>query len=202
MNRRTFLVTLPAAAAALSLRPEPAVAQDLEFVRAWERAQTLRPRTLTSSARIAPAGEPGTPLFIHGHVFQRDGRRPAPGIMVFAYHTDARGHYDVSSAGAHSWRLKGWATTDAEGAFEFQTIRPAPYPGRTTPSHVHVSIEGPGVQRRWVQELWFEDDDLVGHDARQSSVKNGKFGSVRPIRRRGETQHIDFNIRIVDEGRF
>jgi protocatechuate 3,4-dioxygenase beta subunit len=202
MNRRAFLVALPAAAAALTLRPDLAHGQDPDFVRAWERAQTRRPRMVTRSARIAAAGEPGTPLVVHGRLFQRDGRTPAANVVVFAYHTDSRGHYDEASQGAHSWRLQGWARTDAAGAFEFETIRPAPYPGRTIPAHIHLSLEGPGVPRRWTPEVWFEDDDILTTAQRAASRREGEFGQVRPVTRRGETIHVDVNLRIDDHGRF
>lgn len=200
MERRTFLAALPAIAAALSVRiGEAAPPQDLEFIRAWERAQLLRPRTLTSHARIAPVGEPGTPLVIDGRLFHRDGRSPAPGITVFAYHTDAQGLYDVRSNGAHSWRLKGWALTDGDGRFEFKTIRPAPYPNRREAAHVHVSIESPRLQRRSAAIL-FDDDPLVSRDERATSAKAGQFGSVRPVVVRNGVQYVDFPIRITDEG--
>ena len=150
MKRRAFLVALPAVAAALRVHiGEAAVPQDVEFIRAWEKVQRQRPNPMTSRARIAPASEPGTPMVITGRLFDRDGRSPAPGITVFAYHTDAQGLYDVRSNGPHSWRLKGWALTDAGGHFEFTTIRPAPYPGGTTASHIHISLEGPHLRRRW-----------------------------------------------------
>src|SRR5262249_59632880 len=112
------------------------------------RARGGRRRVLASAARIAPPGEPGTPLVIHGRVFRPDGRTPAPDVVVFAYHTDATGHYDVPSAGPHSWRLRGWVATDADGQFEFATIRPAPYPNNRAAAHVHLLLEGPGVPRQ------------------------------------------------------
>lgn len=202
MERRTFLAALPAIAAALSVRiGEAAPPQDLEFIRAWERAQLLRPRTLTSHARIAPVGEPGTPLVIDGRLFHRDGRSPAPGITVFAYHTDAQGLYDVRSNGAHSWRLKGWALTDPDGRFEFKTIRPAPYPGRAVPAHVHVGLEGPHLQRRSAGIL-FEGDPMISREERDASARAGRFGSVRPVVVRDGAQHVDYPIRITDEGIF
>jgi protocatechuate 3,4-dioxygenase beta subunit len=200
MERRTFLVALPAIAAMLKARVIGA-AQDVEFVRAWERAQERRPRMLTSHARIAQPGEPGLPLIIAGRLFGRDGRSPVPGVTVFAYHTDARGIYDEPEKGAHSWRLKGWAMTDAEGRFEFETIRPAPYPNRMTPAHVHFSLEGPGLQRRWAG-LQFDDDPLVPAEERARSAKAGRFGSVRPVVMRHGVQNVDLPIRITDEGIF
>lgn len=203
MKRRTFLAALPAIAAALKARlADAAPLQDVEFIRAWERAQELRPRTLTSHARLTPANEPGIPMVIRGRLVQRDGRSPAPGIIVFAYHTDHRGYYDEASKGPHSWRLKGWALTDPDGRFEFETIRPAPYPNRKTAAHVHVSIEGPRLQRRWVPGLLFDGDPLITAEERATSARAGQFGSIRPVVVRDAVQYVELNIRITDEGLF
>ena len=202
MKRRTFLATLPAFAGALTaMMTQAAPSQDVEFIRALERAQRLRPRILTSRARIAPAGEPGIPMVIHGRLFKPDGRSSAGGITVFAYHTDATGVYDVRANGPHSWRLKGWALTDAEGRFEFTTIRPAPYPGRTEAAHIHVSFEGPQLQRQSAG-IQFADDPLVSRADRTTSVQAGQFGSVLPVVTRDGVQHVDWNARITAEGVF
>ncbi len=203
MTRRTFLVALPAAAALLAWRsPMVEAAQDLEWVRAWERAQRDRPKTLTARARIVPAAEPGTPLVIHGRLFARDGRTPLPDVTVFAYHTDRHGRYDEPANGPHSWRLRGWARSGADGRFTFDTIRPGVYPNRTTPAHVHVTIDGPTLLRRWTPELNFADDTLVGREARAASAAAGVFGPVRPVEVRDGVHHVEFTLRVVDEGRF
>ena len=180
----------------------PVPAQDLEWVRAWEHAQRAKPARVGSVSRIAPAGEAGVPLVILGRVYRADGRTPAPGITVFAYQTDARGHYDVPSAGPHSWRLKGWAVTDAAGHFEFRTIRPASYPNATVPQHVHLTIEGPGVQRRWTTELEFDDDAKIGARERAESNKAGIFGGVRPVTRRDDADYVQINLRLENRGLF
>ena len=143
-------------------------------MRDWETAQLARPAHLTSHSRIAPEGEPGQPLIVHGRVFRPDGKTPAPGVIVFAYHTDAKGLYHRD--GEHGWRLRGWAVTDQEGRFEFATIRPAPYPSGKVPAHIHWAIEGGGVPRQWAEELRFDDDPL-------------------PTERDGTAQVVEFNIR-------
>jgi protocatechuate 3,4-dioxygenase beta subunit len=194
MNRRSFLITLTAATAMLAFR-RPAWAVDVEYEQALERAQRARPQQLSPKGRIAPAGEPGTPFVIHGRVFRKDGRTPAPDILVFAYHTDATGHYDAPSAGPHSWRLRGWVKTDAEGRFEFSTIRPAPYPDRRTAAHVHFALEGPGVPRQ-SKGLLFEGDPLLTAAERQASTRAGRFGEIRPVETRDGVQHVTLEIRI------
>jgi protocatechuate 3,4-dioxygenase beta subunit len=195
MNRRTFLITVSAASAVLVLHPSDAAGQDVEYLQALERAQRDRPKVLTSRARIAPAGEPGTPMVVHGRVFRSDGRTPARGLVVFAYHTDRTGIYAEPGKGPHVWRLRGWAETDSDGRFEFQTIRPAPYPGRAISAHIHFSIEGPGVPR-FSAELLFADDDLVTAAERKESASQGMFGSVVAVQVRDGVQHVTVNYRI------
>ncbi|HVE70455.1 MAG TPA: hypothetical protein VNI54_03730 [Thermoanaerobaculia bacterium] len=162
---------------------------DAEFVRMYEDAQRERPRTIASTARIAPKGEPGTPMIIHGRLLRADGR-PAPNVIVFAYQTDVTGVYHRN--GQQGWRLKGWVRTDANGRFEFQTIRPGSYPGTRNPAHVHLHAEGAKLQRRWLPELQFADDPLVH--------KGG--AGVRPVVTRGGVQHVDLALTIREEGRF
>lgn len=171
-----------------------AVAADTEYLEALARAQRSRPAVIGSVARIAPPDEPGTPLVIHGRVFDEDGKTPARGMIVFAYHTDATGVYDRVRA-AHSWRLRGWAKTDRDGRFEFRTIRPAPYPGNRQAAHVHFSIEGPGVPRQ-SRGLLFLDDPIVSESERKKSASEGSFGEARPVVTRDGAQHVELNLRI------
>jgi protocatechuate 3,4-dioxygenase beta subunit len=176
--------------------------QDREWVRAYERAQAAKPANIGAVSRIAAGSEPGSPLVINGRLYKADGRTPAPGITVFAYQTDAAGVYDVPSNGPHSWRVKGWAMTDADGRFQFHTIRPASYPNATVPQHVHLHIEGPGVPRRWTTELEFEDDPKVTMADREESREAGRFGGVRPVTRRDGVDHVEMNLRIENRGLF
>jgi protocatechuate 3,4-dioxygenase beta subunit len=196
MNRRDFLVTVSAASAAMALLPATGAAQDWAYLRALERAQRERPATLTWRARIAPAGEPGTPMVIHGRLFKADGRAPAPGICVFAYHTDRTGIYADPGKGPHVWRLRGWAETDADGRFQFDSIRPAAYPRRSTPEHVHLTLEGPGVPRTSADEVFFEDDTLVTSAQRKESEAKGMFGAVRNVEIRDGVHHVTVNLRL------
>jgi protocatechuate 3,4-dioxygenase beta subunit len=187
--RRTIatLVTLLAASPALC-------AQDVEYERALERAQERRPATLASTARIAPAAEPGVPLVLQGRIVNAAGS-PAAGAIVFAYHTDRSGRYDRREAGPHSWRLRGWARADREGRFTFETIRPGSYPNRNEPAHVHFAAFLPDGKRYHAGGVEFADDPLVSGAARERGARD-EFEAVRPVRRKGEVQHVDFALRI------
>jgi protocatechuate 3,4-dioxygenase, beta subunit len=169
-------------------------AQDSAWVRSWEEAQKDRPQVIPASARIAPTEEPGTPLRILGRVYLSDGETPATDAVVFAYQTDQSGVYN--ERGREGWRLRGWARTDREGRFELHTIRPGAYPGRSNPAHVHFTLDGPELQRRWTAELLFADDPLVTSSEIQRSDAAGKFGWVRPVReQRDGTTVIEINLK-------
>jgi len=122
------------------------------------------PAVLTSRARIAPLSEPGEPLTITGRVTGPDGRARA-GIIVYAYHTNRLGIYPPpmpprSSASDSHGRLRGWARTDAEGRYVFETIRPGSYPHTNNPQHVHMHIIEPGCGTYYIKELQFSDDPV------------------------------------------
>ena len=121
-------------------------AQDKEYIRAMDRAQEERPAQLTSRTRIAPETEPGRPFRIVGRLLRLDGS-PAADAVVFAYHTDGEGLYDRKGKGPHSWRLRGWAKTDSDGRFTFETIRPGAYPNTNIAPHVHFTAFFPGGDR-------------------------------------------------------
>ena len=176
-------------------------AQDTEFLQALERTQAQRPATLTSSGRIAQPSEPGNPLVIHGQLFGEDGRSPLAGATVFAYHTDRGGLYDKPGAPPHSWRLRGWTKTDAQGRFEFSTIRPGSYPNTNNPAHVHFTVFTADA-RYHAGELQFADDPLIQASERARDKGEGDFGSVRPVRTEGGTQHVDLRLRISSRNRF
>ena len=184
----------------ISVITASASAQDSDWVQKWERAQRQRPAVLGSTARIAGVGEPGTPLVIHGRVVQADGKTPAAGVIVFAYHTDHTGRYNAP--GAEGWRLQGWTRTDARGGFEFVTIRPASYPNRRVPAHIHMTIEGPGLPRRTTEGVLFAGDAFLSEKEKHDSEVSGEFGNVRPVITRDGAQHVDLRVRIAESHRF
>jgi len=97
------------------------------------------PREPSSKTVIPPAHEPGEPLVITGHVFKADGKTPAEGMVLWVYHTDRTGYYNAQDDASHP-RLNGWMQIGGDGKYEFRTIRPGPYPHRTTPAHIHAHV--------------------------------------------------------------
>jgi protocatechuate 3,4-dioxygenase beta subunit len=173
---------------------------DERFLRMWTVAQRARPASLTAVSRIAGEREPGTPLIVHGVILDGNGR-PAAGVEVFAYHTDAGGTYAPPGA-TDPWRLKGWAVTDAQGRFEFRTIRPAPYPGRDIPAHIHATLTTRCCGRQF-DDLMFDDDPLATRAYRDrfaTAGEHGLYGAVTRIA--GGTEEVSYTFRIREHGNF
>lgn len=140
------------------------------------------PAQLTSTSRIAPENERGDPMRISGVVRDRQGR-PASGVIVYAYQTDASGLYPKAST--RHGRLRGWVKTDAGGNYRFDTIRPGGYPGTNIPQHVHMHVIEPGRATYYIDEMQFSDDPRLPAEARKQHT-GGRAGSglVTPARDR------------------
>jgi protocatechuate 3,4-dioxygenase beta subunit len=142
------------------------------------------PDPVTSHARIAPASEPGAPMMIEGVVVDASGV-PVEGVIVYAYHTDDRGIYprDERFAGQAAYRhgrLRGWAITDADGRYSFDTIRPAGYPETSIPAHVHMHVIEVGRCTYYIDDINFEDDPRLTPRERDRSHARGGSGLVSP----------------------
>ncbi|MCM2317573.1 MAG: hypothetical protein NDJ92_20675 [Thermoanaerobaculia bacterium] len=158
------------------------------------------PSSLASSARIAPAGEPGEPLRVEGTVTDSKGR-PAAGIVVYAYHTDAGGVYprDAGAEGRRAsrhGRLRGWAKTDGAGRYRFDTIRPASYPNGRLPQHIHMHVIEPGRGTYWIDDVVFDDDPYLTAAERGRAPGRGGSGVTEPRRDAGGTWLVVRDIRL------
>lgn len=199
MTRRQLFAFCAAAFAALKW-PRWTYAQDRQYERAVTAGFNRFAGITASRARIAPVDEPGLPLRIRGTLYRPDGTTPLAGALVFAYHTDRAGLYNNDNA-AHSWRLQGAARTAADGTFEFETIRPASYPGTRIPQHVHVALatdEG----RYHAGEWRFDDDPVVTADEKAASARAGAFGWICPVAQAGGRAEIAVKVRVKPESRF
>jgi protocatechuate 3,4-dioxygenase, beta subunit len=144
------------------------------------------PADVSWLATIAGKDEPGERLVVRGRVYRPDGKTPAPGVILYAYHTNAKGVYpkkgtETGNARRHGY-LRGWMKTDSTGRYEFRTIRPAAYPGGENPQHIHVTVKEPGRAEYWIDEFHFDDDPLLTPEQRSRLRNRGGSGIIRPTR--------------------
>ena len=182
MRHRTWLSAAAVTVLSLPLTAIACLGQSRPDLYVCEGCEAIYERSfddLSWRTTIPPEGEPGEPLVLTGRVFQPDGRTPAAGVVIYAYHTNAKGVYPTRGderdwARRHGY-LRGWVKTSVEGRYEFRTVRPATYPSRSAPAHIHLIVKEPGRQEYWIDQVVFEDDPLV--DSRYRADHDGRGGS-------------------------
>jgi protocatechuate 3,4-dioxygenase alpha subunit len=140
----------------------------------------------------------GERIVIEGRVFDGNGS-VIPDALVETWQADP-----PSDARFNGY---GWAHTDAEGAFRFETVKPgrvpAPGAGDQAP-HVLISVMARGILTRFVTRIYFEDeasnaDDpilaLVPQERRETliarRVSEGRYLFNLVMQGAGETAFFD-----------
>jgi protocatechuate 3,4-dioxygenase, beta subunit len=120
------------------------------------------------------AGEPqGERIIVKGRVLDERGR-PVPNTLVEIWQCNAAGRY-IHVVDQHPAPLDpnftgaGRTVTDANGTYQFTTIKPGAYPWRNhanawRPAHIHFSLFGPSFLTRLVTQMYFPGDPLFQYD--------------------------------------
>ncbi|HSC13963.1 MAG TPA: protocatechuate 3,4-dioxygenase [Gammaproteobacteria bacterium] len=114
------------------------------------------PADAPSRVVVAGAGEPGERLVVSGRALDRG--QPVAGVSIYVFQTDVEGRYSKELTGNEAEldpRLHGMMRSDANGAYEYETIRPGHYDGNA--AHVHYLVRAPGYYPLLL-DLWFADD--------------------------------------------
>jgi len=146
-------------------------------------------------------GQPalGERSIITGRLLDEDGV-PIAGMLVEVWQADASGRYahpreaDFPAPRDPNFVGRGGCKTDADGVYEFTTVKPGPYPwgnheNAWRPSHIHFSVLGPALVTRLVTQMYFPGDPLLALDpilaavpesARQRLVARYDHSVTRP----------------------
>jgi protocatechuate 3,4-dioxygenase beta subunit len=153
LSRREVLVSATLAAAAAAIPSGTALAAQLTPT-PRQTEGPFYPRVKpadTDADLLSVAGRPvlaqGVATIIAGRVLSPDGN-PVAQAMVEIWQCDAFGRYHHpydGGGGDANFQGYGVVRTDRDGRYQFRTIRPVPYPGRTP--HIHFAIAGPGFER-------------------------------------------------------
>ncbi len=145
------------------------------------------PENVPSKTNLADENDAGEKLIISGTVFQKDGITPAPNILIYAYHTNAKGFYGRGGGEHPHGKHHGWMLTDENGKYGFQTIKPAPYPNLDTPAHIHYTITGENFKEDWIDDIWFDGDVLITPAIKQKQLSGkGGFDSILKLEKNAD----------------
>jgi protocatechuate 3,4-dioxygenase beta subunit len=152
---------------------------------------------LHSTITLADFNETGSKIKISGIVYNQDGKTPAKDVVLYIYHTDQTGHYPTKGNeqgwGKRHGYIRGWMKTDQYGFYAFYTLRPAAYPGRKDPQHIHLIVKEPGKNEYYLDDFLFEDDPLVTTTVRNNLHNRGGNGIIKLVQDKGlmhGTRHI------------
>ncbi len=175
-------------AASAAPPPAPPVRRDLYNGETDPAAMEWKGRRedIPARIRLARAGEPGEVMSISGIVWSATSDRPAADVLVYAYHTDATGLYSGGSnetiwSRRHGSR-RGWVRTDANGRYNLDSIKPAPYPDRSMPAHIHLTVVEPGKPPYWIDDIVFDGEFRVDNAYRAKAGNRGGNGII-PLKR-------------------
>jgi protocatechuate 3,4-dioxygenase beta subunit len=69
--------------------------------------------------------------------------------------------------------------TGSDGRYEFRTIKPAAYPLRTEPAHIHLTMSAAN-HPEYSGTIWFADDPLITPTLRASNAAIAATRTMRP----------------------
>lgn len=164
---------------------------------------------IDNGGAVAPEGEPGEPLTVSGRVTDTAGH-PLAGAVVDVWQCSASGEYEHQATDKEDYYLRRRLRTDADGRYEFHTVRPVPYeipksgPVGTLlaeldwhafrPAHIHFKVSA-SDQATLVTQMYFADDEWL-HDDRVNAAKDDLAVKVTT----NGTARAEFDIRLCPAG--
>jgi protocatechuate 3,4-dioxygenase, beta subunit len=161
-----------------SLAPVPVDPEEVELAGPVFGPQDVDPGEADLTAQHP--GEPiGERMVVTGRITDGSGR-PVAGQLVEIWQANAAGRY-AHGRDRHPAPLDpnftgtGRCLTDADGRYQFCTVKPGPYPWRNhlnawRPAHLHFSLFGTDFTERVVTQMYFPADPLLALDPIFNSI--------------------------------
>ncbi|CAI8302886.1 MAG: Chlorocatechol 1,2-dioxygenase [Owenweeksia sp. TMED14] len=126
--------------------------------------------------KLANSNEVGTRIILSGQVYNLDCSEVIPNTEIDIWHADDEGSYDNQG-----YNLRGKATTNNQGFYVFESIKPGFYLNGSNfrPSHIHFKITPPGFNTL-ITQLYFQGDPYIPTDA-AASITSGSFDATHRI---------------------
>ncbi len=139
-------------------------------------------RRLTASDTLPDFQETEPKLKITGTVYKKDGKTPAENVIIYIYHTDRNGIYK-SKGNEKGWAkrhgyIRGWVKTGTDGTYTFYTFRPAAYPDRDEPEHIHLTVKEHDKNEYYIEDILFTSDPKLTNSKKEGLKNRAGSGVV------------------------
>ncbi len=134
-------------------------------------------------------------ILLTGTIYKPDAKTPAPGVVLYYYHTNADGRYlhkpeeprsmPHNELGQTHGYLRGWVKTGEDGRYAIKTSRPGTYPTLDEPAHVHATIKEPGATEYYIDDFVFDDDPILTAERRLRMENRCGSGVLRLVKKDG-----------------
>lgn len=183
------------------------------------------PSQISNKLVIAPEKQNVERITLRGTIYESDGKTPARGVLMYFYQADETGRYtkrgdeDKSSFAWWHGKQRGWLRTNERGEYEFDTVKPAAYPTRTEPAHIHTLVKSPSQRHcYYIADYVFQGDELltpkfwantdrwwreigVYQKSDYGGVRLEKTGDKRGAGRRDITLFPEYDLPVPNSGR-
>jgi len=147
----------------------------------------------------------GQKILLTGTVYQLDGKTPAPGVLLYYYHTNIEGRYlhrpgekrsmPPNELGQTHGYIRGWVKTDTAGRYSIYTVRPGAYPTHDEPEHIHINVKEPNnINEYYIDDFVFDDDKLLLPYLKKYPLQNRGGSGVLRVLLKGDLQVAERNI--------
>lgn len=147
-------------------------------------------RELTNTDTLPDFDKEGVKIKVEGTIYQTDGKTPANNIILYVYHTNQSGIY-APNENSKGWGKKHgynrtWLKTDKDGYYSFYTLKPAPYPNRSEPAHIHYEILEPNGKYYYLASCHFTGDSLLTENEINPNSPRGGHSGLLTFKKEGD----------------